>query len=167
MQPRRSRSLLEFAIAASLAIVPIMLGIVLLVAVLRTADPGTVSWRETPDRYVSVRHVAALRTFEAAIVERSAPALAPPTAQQLLEGLPACRAEWSTGWRASLAQLPGIGTAAPSQAEHIAARLAELDAALLRFGARARSSTPNTSGSDLNSQCFMASLLPVSWIRSA
>lgn len=143
MLERRSRSLLDFAITASIAIVPIMLGIVLLVAVVRPADPGTVSWRGAAERYVSVRHVAALKTFEAAIVERSAAVTAPPTALQLLAGLPQCQREWSMTWRAA-DWLPLAGAATLSPAEHIAARLAEFDAALLRFGARtnARVSQP-------------------------
>ncbi len=142
MAERRASSLLDFAIAASIAIVPIMLGIVLLVAVIRPADPGAASWRGPAGRYVSVRHVEALRTFEAAIVERAAlaipPVPAPPTARQVLDGLPQCRREWSAAWRASdwLPRVAGISAAAPSQAEHIAAQLAAFDAALLRFGAR-------------------------------
>ena len=137
---RRPTTLLEFAIAATLAILPIMLGIVLLVAMVRPVDPGSVSWRGAPERYVSVRHVAALKTFEAAIVERSALTLGAPTSQQLLEGLPQCRREWAQGWRANpwLSWLPPAsrqGTASP--AEQVAAQLAAFDAALLRFATRA------------------------------
>jgi len=43
MAERRDTSLLDFAIAASIAVVPVMLVIVLLVAVIRPADPGAVS----------------------------------------------------------------------------------------------------------------------------
>ena len=137
---RRPTTLLEFAIAATLAILPIMLGIVLLVAMVRPVDPGSVSWRGAPERYVSVRHVAALKTFEAAIVERSALTPQAPTSQQLLEGLPQCRREWAPGWRANpwLSWLPPAsrqGTA--SRAEQVAAQLAAFDAALLRFATRA------------------------------
>ena len=150
MPERRTTTLLDFAIAASLAIVPIMLGIVLLVAVTRPADPGAPAWRGLADRYLSVRHIAALKTFEAAIVERASLATplapAPTTAQQVLDGLPQCRRDWSAAWRASdwLPRVAGSGAALPSQAEQIAARLAELDAALLRFGNRrnARVSQP-------------------------
>ena len=138
MFDKRGRSLLDFAIAASLAIVPIMLGIVLLVAVVRPADPGAVSWRGGVDSYVSVRHVAALKTFEAAIGARAGIASPPPTAQQVLDGLPQCRHEWNGAWRADdwLPRLAGIGAAPPAQAEHIAAQLSALDAAVLRFGSR-------------------------------
>jgi hypothetical protein len=138
MFDRRGSSLLDFAIAASIAVVPIMLGIVLLVAVVRPADPDAVPWRDAAARYVSVRHVAALKTFEAAIVERAAVTSPPPAAQQVLDGLPLCRREWSAAWRASdwLPRLAGISAAPPAQAEHIAAQLSALDAALLRFGSR-------------------------------
>ena len=146
MPEQRGRSLLDFAIAASLAIVPIMLGIVLLVAVVRPSDPGAASWRGPADSYVSVRHVAALKTFEAAIRTRAELAAPLPTAQQVLDGLPQCRREWSVAWHASdwLPRLAGISAAPPAQAEHIAAQLSALDAALLRFASRrnARVSQP-------------------------
>ncbi len=99
MAERRERSLLDFAIAASIAVVPIMLAMLLLVAVIRPADPG--AWHGQADRYVSVRQVAALKTFEQAIVQRTVPALAAPTAAQLLEGLPQCQREWGETWGAT------------------------------------------------------------------
>jgi len=138
MLERRASSLLDFAIAASIAIVPIMLGIVLLVTLARPADPGAVAWRTPVDSYVSVRHVAALKTFEAAIIARAGIASPPPTAQQVLDGLPQCRREWSAAWRAGdwLPRMTGSSAAPPSQAEHIAAQLTALDTALLRFGGR-------------------------------
>ena len=146
MLERRGSSLLDFAIAASIAIVPIMVGIVLLVAVVRPADPGAVSWRGTVDSYASVRHVAALKTFQAAIRARAELRAPPPTARQVLDGLPQCQSEWGAAWRASdwLPHMAGISAAPPSQAEHIAAQLTALDAALLRFGSRpnARVSQP-------------------------
>ena len=72
MAERRALSLLDCAIAASLAIVPVLLGVVALVAFVRPADPDSF-WRQGhSDRYVSVRHVAALQTFERAIVRRTA-----------------------------------------------------------------------------------------------
>jgi hypothetical protein len=151
MSVRRPTSLLDFAIAATLAILPVMLGIVLLVAVIRPADPGTVSWRGAPERYVSVRHVAALKTFERAIVERSALTLAAPTVQQLLDGLPQCRPEWDAPWRASrwLSWLPvAPRSASASQAEKVAAQLAAFDAALLRFATRANPRVARPLGLD-------------------
>lgn len=131
MAERRVTSLLEFAIAASVTVLPIMLAILLLVAVIRPAEPGAPSWRGTGDRYVSVRQVAALKTFEAAIVARPAPA-APTTAREVLDGLPSCRREGG----------------ARRNAEQIAARLAELDAALLRFSTRPNARVDHAVGLD-------------------
>jgi hypothetical protein len=130
MAERRSPSLLDFAIAASLTVVPIMLAILLGVAEIRPAEPGTAAWRGLPDRYVSVRQVAALKTFEAAIVPRQG--LAPPTAQQVQDGLPSCRRAWN----------------ARRDAEQIASRLAAFDAALLRFSARANTRVAQAVGID-------------------
>ncbi|HJV97155.1 MAG TPA: hypothetical protein VJ608_14005, partial [Albitalea sp.] len=147
MAERRATSLLDFAIAASIAVLPMMLAIVLLVAVIRPADPGAGAWRGQTDRYVSVRHVAALKTFEQAIVQRPATAPAAPTAQDVLAGIPACRREWSASpWRPLLA---GTRAMAPSPAEHIAAQLTEFDAALLRFSSRPNARVAHTLGLDL------------------
>ncbi|MES2959016.1 MAG: hypothetical protein V4792_12560 [Pseudomonadota bacterium] len=144
--PEQRGSLLGFAIAASVAILPIMLGVVLFVAKVHPAESDDMVRRPGAQRYVSVRHVAALKTFEAAIAPRAGLAAPPPSAQQVLDGLPRCRPEWVAGWRAAdwLPRLSGIGTAPPSPAELIAAQLAALDAALLRFGSRpnARVSQP-------------------------
>ena len=101
----RRASLLDFAIAASVAVVPVMLGIVALVAWVRPADPES-AWRQgRDDRYVSVRHVAALKTFERAIVQRPRPAAgarAPPRCST------ACRHAGANGARAA-----GLPVAAP------------------------------------------------------
>ena len=127
--------MLDFAIAASIAVVPILVGIVVLVAVVRPADPES-AWRAPADRYISLRHVAALQTFEAAIARRTEPAAAPPTAVQLLDAIPQCRHEWAPQWPATWAVRIGGRADAPSAAEQMAAGLAELDAALLRFASR-------------------------------
>jgi len=150
MVERRATSLLDFAIAASIAVVPIMLAVVLLVAVIRPADPGAAPWRGQADRYVSVRHVAALKTFEQAIVQRPAAAPASPTALDVLAGIPQCRREWSATWNASrwLPLLAGTRAMTPSPAEHIAAQLAEFDAALLRFSSRPNTRVSHTVGFD-------------------
>lgn len=149
MAERRSASLLDFAIAASITVVPIMLAILLLVAVIRPAEPGAASWRGHADRYVSVRQVAALKTFEAAIVQRPTAASA-PTEQQVLDGIPACRAEWSAAWSPGrwLARVAGDPATAASPAEQIAARLAQLDAALLRFSSRPNARVQHAVGID-------------------
>jgi hypothetical protein len=149
MVERRATSLLEFAIAASLAVVPIMLGILVLVAFVRPSEPGTASWRDQPDRYVNVRHVQALKTFEQAVVQRPAVATLLPTATAVLEGIPQCRREWSATWSAG--QLPwaaGARAAPPSPAERIATRLAALDAALLRFSSRSNPRVGHAVGLD-------------------
>jgi hypothetical protein len=150
MLERRTTSLLEFAIAASVAVVPIMLAVVLLVALNRPADPGAGSWRGGADRYVSVRHVAALKTFERAIVARSTPAAAASTPADLLAGLPQCQREWQPTWRAGewLKFVGRMRAAGPSQTEQIAAQLAALDAALLRFGTRANPRVSQSVGFD-------------------
>ncbi|MFL6665304.1 MAG: hypothetical protein ACJ8G7_24305, partial [Rhizobacter sp.] len=132
----RRRSLLEFAIAASAAVVPVMLGMLLLVAVIRPADlDGTTAWRSGDDRYVSARHLAALKTFERAVVPRTSAAPIAPSAADVFAGVPACRRDWDVArrdrwiarWRGTPAPVP--------QAAHIAEQLGRIDAALLRLTA--------------------------------
>jgi hypothetical protein len=114
----RSRSLLEFAVTASAAVLPVMLAVLLLVAVIRPADEaGGLLGSGPADRYVSVRHLAALKTFETAVVLRSPASGAPVAADALAAALPACQRQ--------------------GQAQEIAAQLAAIDAALLRFSTRA------------------------------
>ena len=84
MNDARSRTLLDFAIAASVAVVPIMLGMLLLVAVIRPQDPSAAFGPGQADRYVSVRHLAALKTFEQAVARRPATTSATPTAADVL-----------------------------------------------------------------------------------
>jgi len=138
MAERRSVSLLDCAIVASGAVMPVLIGVVALVAVIRPADPDA-AWRQgRNDRYVSVRHVAALKTFERAIVPRARQAPAAIGAAQVLDGVAACRREWSvrTGALPWLRRAVLGGAAETAPADEIAARLNELDAALLRFSAR-------------------------------
>ena len=151
MAERRKLSLLDCAIAASAAVVPVLLGVVLLVAVVRPADPDAAWRRGRDDRYVSVRHVAALKTFERAIVRRADAAAAAVDAAQVLDGVAACRREWSARsgvlpWlqRTVLDSSPEV-----PPAEEIAARLGELDAALLRFSARANPRVEHRVGLDI------------------
>ena len=146
MSERRT-ALLDFAIAASLAVVPVMLAVLVAVGTLRPAD----AWRAPPDRYVSVRHVAALKTFEHAVVTRDA-ASALPTAAELLRGVPRCEREWGPSWRQSWSTsrwLPSaLRDAAPSRAEQVASQLAALDAALHRFSTRANRRVAEAIGFD-------------------
>ena len=78
MAERRSTTLLEFAIAASTAVVPVLLLVLLVVGVVRPLDPVGPAARDD-ERYVSVRQVAALKTFERAIVRRDAVTVGPPS----------------------------------------------------------------------------------------
>ena len=93
MAERRATTLLDFAIAASAAVVPVLLLVLLVVGVIRPLDPALQGARNG-DRHVSVRQVAALKTFERAIVRRDTVAVGPPTALGLLDGVPQCRAAW-------------------------------------------------------------------------
>jgi len=148
MAERRKVSLLDCAIVASGAVVPVLIGVVALVAVVRPADPDA-AWRQgRNDRYVSVRHVAALKTFERAIVPRQAQTTIDAT--QVLDGVAACRREWSvrTGVLPWLRRTVLGGAAETAPADEIAARLNELDAALLRFSARANPRVEQRVGLD-------------------
>jgi hypothetical protein len=135
MAERRSTTLLEFAIAASVAVVPVLLLVLLVVGVVRPLDPvGTAARND--ERHVSVRQVAALKTFERAIVRRDAVTVGPPSALLLLERVPQCRAAWDGRGRMLdrlRAMLAGAGAAPPSPAQRLAAQLADLDDELLRF----------------------------------
>ncbi len=149
MREPRPASLLDFAIAASVTVVPVMLAIVALVALTRPADPATASLRKV-DRYVSVRHVAALKTFEQAVVQRRSDAPVVPTAAEVLAGLPECRREWSASFSAAtwVPFLAGHAAPAPTVGERVAAQLADFDAALLRFSTRANGRVAHPVGFD-------------------
>jgi hypothetical protein len=146
MSTRAPASALDFAITATLAVLPVMLGALWLVAVVRPAAEA-----EAPpsDRHVAARRVAALQTFEPAIVVRTAAPAVAPSPRQVLDGVPACRSAWAGGAAVDLRQsLAGwLGReAAPfvPPAQTIARQLAALDAALLRFssGDNARVAQP-------------------------
>ena len=144
---RERRSLLDFAIGASAAVLPVMLGMLLLVAVIRPHEQAQASAPVFGDRYVSVRHLAALKTFETAVRQQAAltePALALSGAE-VLAALPACRSEWGAKWQASLALAQ---RAAPIPAEHIAAQLGALDGLLRRFSMAANSRVEAAVGLD-------------------
>jgi len=136
MAERRS-TLLEFAIAASVAVVPVLLLVLLAVDVIRPLDPAAPATRGG-DRHVSVREVAALKTFERAIVRRSAVTAGPPSAALLLDRVPECRSAWE-GRGGVLdrvrAALASNGVASPSPAQRLAAQLSDLDNELSRFSA--------------------------------
>jgi len=130
----RSTTLLRFAIAASVAVVPVLLGVLLLVAVVRPLDPAAPSAR-AGDRHVSARELAALKTFERAIVRRDTVAIGPPSALLLLDRVPQCRSAWD-GHAGMLDRVRAAWTKsapAPSPAEKLAVELSDLDQSLLRF----------------------------------
>jgi hypothetical protein len=113
----------------------VLLAVLVIVAEVRPSDPSAKA-RRNGDRHVSLRQVAALKTFEHAIVRRNTVTAPLPTAQALLDGVPQCREEWDDRGGAlnrvrKLIAKPG--KAALSPAQRMAAQLEELDAALLRF----------------------------------
>ena len=149
MAERRRVSLLECAIAASAAIVPVLLGVIALVAVVRPADPDSVDRQALSDRYVSVRRVAALKTFERAVVQRRSDAPQRTDAFDVLAAVPACRREWGGGSPAAqwLRELAG-GKVEATPAEQIASQMSALDTALLRFSSRANPRVEHRVGLD-------------------
>ena len=150
MGEKRPATLLEFAIAASIAVVPLLLLVLVAVAEVRPSDPSTKA-RSGGNQHVSLREVAALKTFERAIVRRNAGAVALPTPEALLEGIPQCRAEWDGrgGRMQRIRQLLARShQAALSPAQRMAAQLEELDAALLRFSTGANRRVADAVGFD-------------------
>jgi len=133
MAERRSTTLLDFAIAASVAVLPVLTGVLLAVAVVRPLDPPAST--SDADRYVSARALAALKTFERAIVRRDTVTVGPPTAILILDRVPQCRREWDGrgGWLTRLRAALARSAPAPSPAEKIAAQLSDLDQELSRF----------------------------------
>ena len=144
MAERRTSTLLGFAIAASAAVVPVLLLVLVVADFVRPLDPLAQAAR---DRHVSVRLVAALKTFEQAIVRRDRVRVGPPTALLLLDRVPECRSAWD-GHESALDRARSLfvrsGAPAPSPAQRLASRLADLDADLARFsgGANRRVSEP-------------------------
>jgi hypothetical protein len=151
MADQRKVSLLDCAIAASAAVVPVMIGVVALVSIVRPADPD-VAWRQGRNNsYVSVRHVAALKTFERAIVKRASETTITVSGAQLLDGIPACRGEWAEGG-GSMKRLRRFllgGTPETAPAEDIASHLSDFDGALLRFSGRPNGRVQDHVGLDI------------------
>src|SRR6202049_1033762 len=92
MAERRRLTLLQLAVASSIGLVPVLLAVLLIVASARQADSTRPA--HNSDRHVSVRHVAALKTFEYAIIRRDRVKAGPPSAETLLEHFPQWRTEW-------------------------------------------------------------------------
>jgi hypothetical protein len=134
MDDGRRLTLLDLAIAASAAVVPVLLGVLLLVATSRQNDNAQPL--RYSERHISVRHIAALKTFESAIVRRDAVQSALPSADEILARVPQCRPEWDGAPRL-LTRVRMLFTRTPESpltpASRIAAQLEEIDGALLRF----------------------------------
>jgi hypothetical protein len=150
MAETRPKTLLDFAIAASAAVVPVLLLVLLLVGVIRPLDPGAPAARNG-ERHVSVREVAALKTFERAIVRRDTVVVGPPTALLLLDRVPQCRSAW--GGRGGVldrvrAVLAPKDSASPSPAQRLADQLRDLDDELLHFSDRANRRVSEPVGFD-------------------
>ena len=130
MAERAPASLLDFAIAASIAVVPVLLGVV---APGRGRSARPMPMRRAAarsDRYVSVRLVAALKTFEPAVAARAPPSLPRvPDGAGVLAALPAMPARMARRRRAGAPGWPRTAwraRAPPPPAEQIAAQLAAL-----------------------------------------
>src|SRR5947207_4445799 len=140
-------TLLGFAIVASVAVVPVLLGVLLLVAVVRPMDNAT---PRNGDRHVSARALAALKTFEHAIVRKDTVMIGPPSAILLLDRIPQCQATWdghgslTDRVRAALSK----AAPAPSPAQRMAAQLSDLDDELLRFSTGANRRVASAVGFD-------------------
>jgi len=150
MVNKRQATLLDFAIAASIAVVPLLLLVLIAVAEVRPGDPS-VRARPGNNQHVSLREVAALKTFERAIVRRDALRSALPTADALLERFPQCRNEWD-GRGGRLQRLRKLVArdheATLSPAQRMAAQLEELDASLKRFSTGANRRVTDAVGFD-------------------
>jgi hypothetical protein len=150
---KSSLTLLGFAIAASAAVVPVLLGVLLLVAVIRPMEPAAPA-AHNGDRHVSARLVAALKTFERAIVRKDTVLVGPPTAILVLDRVPECRAQWDgrgsvmDQMRDRLRAALGKTAPAPSPAERLAAQLADLDDELMRFSTGANRRVNSVVGFD-------------------
>jgi hypothetical protein len=134
MAERQRLTLLQLAIAASTAVVPVLLAVLLIVAAARQADGAKPT--QNSDRHVSVRHVAALKTFEYAIIRRDRVTAGPPSAEALLERFPQCRSAWD-GRGTTLNRMRRFIARSPDESSSVAVRMAlqldELDQALFAF----------------------------------
>ena len=133
---RKPASLLDFAIAASIAVVPVLLGVVLLVAVIRPADADASGPRPAASATSACATSRRCKTFEprdraAQRDQRAACPMAPAGARRRC---PQCRREWRGASRVARLAAPRSAwraRRAPPPAEQIAAQLRGFDAALL------------------------------------
>ena len=149
MPDGRRLTLLQLAIFATIALVPVLVAVLLAVDAMRGIELERPA--RNSDRHISVRHVAALKTFEQAIVRRDAVAGALPRAETLLDRLPQCRKDWE-GRGGRLAQfrrwLSGASDTSVSPATRIALELEAIDQALLRFSSGAHRRVTDKVGLD-------------------
>jgi hypothetical protein len=134
MAETRSVTLLELATVASRAVVPVLLAVLLIVGAARRSD--TMPPSHDSERHVSVRQVAALKTFEHGIVRRDHVKVGALSAPALLERIPQCATAWDgRGGIIARAQsfLSQTSESGETPAMRIAARLEEIDRALLLF----------------------------------
>jgi hypothetical protein len=147
---KRERTLLEFAIGASVAVVPVLLAALLFVAWLRPLDAA--EGARDPDRHIAARQAAALATFEHAIVRRDLVRHAPGDAVALITTVPACRNEWEGKARLvdrarAWIGLPKIARTAPG--DRIAGQMVRLDGALRAFSTQANRRVVDPVGIDM------------------
>jgi hypothetical protein len=134
MAERASPTLIGLAIAASVAVMPVLLAVLLVVASAREAEDALPA--HGTERHVSVRHVAALKTFERAIVRRDRAAAPLPDADVLLARVPQCRADWDGRPRLTTRvrhALWGGRDTTLAPATRLALELDDIDQALVRF----------------------------------
>ena len=135
MRERSDATLLDFAIAASVAIAPMLLAVLVAIGEFLPSD------RETApaDAHVSARRLAALKTFEHAIVRRDDANHMDIDARAVVAALPECQREWRGGSRAFDRFRAWIGRGASERpaAERIAVELVAIDDALARMSAEA------------------------------
>jgi hypothetical protein len=142
-------ALLDFAIAASLAIAPLLFAVLLWIGLAAPSREPTLGG----DSHVSVREVAALKTVEHAIVRRDAVRSPLPDAVALLAYVPECAAPWSASRRERAIDRvrqwlgkPAADLRAP--AARIAFDIGEIDAALARMSAAANRRVSDAVGFD-------------------
>jgi hypothetical protein len=130
---RRPLTLLQLAVAATVAIVPVLVGVLLVVASMRQPDRARTAIGE--ERHISVRHLAALRTFESGVVRRTDVRVPVPDAHALLDGIPECTAQWDgrPGLVARIRNAIAPKANTLSRADRMALDLEAIDQALLRF----------------------------------
>jgi hypothetical protein len=125
----RRVTLLRFAIAASVAVVPVLL------LVLFGMRPFAPTETRSNGSHVSVRQLAALRTFEHAVVRRDAVSDGLPDGTALAAMVPACQEEWSGRERLvdRLLLSVGVTNTRPTPGDRLANHLKDLDRALARM----------------------------------